>query len=454
MAEPENPEQGLARFITIRSATGLVIANMIGAGIFTSTGFQAADLGHPLWIYAIWVVGGALAFVGAVCFAELGAMLPKAGAEYVYIRESYGQAFAFMSAFVALVAGFSAPIAAAAKSFIVYLAFFIDPLQNDTRILGLGTVDLCAIITVWLIVAIHGAGAKAGIGFSDIITAFKVAGIVIIILAAFVLGDGNAAWITETTDVYAAHTTTSLFSAMATALIFVNFCYLGWNASAYMAAEMKDPQKTLPTSLLLGTAIVTGLYLLLNVVYFYASGAEGLAGKIDVGVVAATNLFGPNGVTLVTLVLCVSILASASAMSVAGSRVYYAFGKDFSPFGWLAEVSPRTNAPWKSLTLQGVVITIIILSGTVDQILQYAGFTLTLFASIAVSCVIALRIKQPELPRPFKVWGYPVTPILFIVVSLWTMVWSFQGRPVESSLGLVTAAIGGILFWSIQRVRS
>ena len=454
MAESEETAEGLQQFIAIRSATGLVIANMIGAGIFTSTGFQAEDLGHPLWIYTLWVIGGALAFIGALCFAELGAMLPKAGAEYVYIRESYGQAFAFMSAFVALIAGFSAPIAAAAKSFIVYLAHFIEPLQNDPHILGISSIDLCAILSVWGIVVIHSSGAKFGIGVSDLITAFKVAGVVIIILAAFAVGDGNAAWIVESTEVYTAHNTSSLFGAMATALIFVNFCYLGWNASAYMAAEMKEPQKTLPASLLLGTAIVTGLYLLLNVVYFYAAGAEGLAGKVDVGVVAATNLFGPNGVTLVTLVLCVSILASASAMSVAGSRVYYAFGKDFTPLAWLAEISPMSNAPWKSLTLQGVVITVIILSGTVDQILQYAGFTLTLFASIAVSCVIALRIKQPDAPRPFRVWGYPLTPIAFITVSIWTMVWSFQGRPIESSLGLVTATLGGLIFWSLKRAKA
>ncbi|MFP6580977.1 MAG: amino acid permease [Candidatus Hydrogenedentota bacterium] len=451
MTGEKDSSGGLLRHITLRSATALVVANMIGAGIFTTTGFQAADLGHPALIYALWVIGGCLAFFGALCFAELGAMLPKAGAEYVYIRESYGNLFAFMSAFVALIAGFSAPIAAAAKSLVIYLGYFVPQLQDNPTVLNIQLVNICAIAIVWALVALHSTGVKAGFRFGDTVTAFKVIGIVLIIGAAFTVGDGNVGWITQPAENYQAESPADLATALATSLIFVTFCYLGWNGSAYVASEMKDPQRSLPRSLLLGTGIVTTLYLFLNVVYFYAAGVDGLAGQVDVGVIAATNLFGPKGVTAVTLVLCVSILASASAMIIAGSRVYYAFGRDFSPLGWLSEVSSSSGAPWRSLILQGIVISIIILSGRVDQILQYAGFTLTLFSSIAVSCVIILRYKEPDLPRPFKAWGYPFTPLLYIAASLWTMVWAFRGRPVESTLALLTAAVGGLLFWVVMR---
>ncbi|MBX3175762.1 MAG: amino acid permease [Candidatus Hydrogenedentes bacterium] len=447
---PAPADTGLTRFITLKSATGLVVANMIGAGIFTTTGYQAADLGHPGLIYALWVIGGVLAFCGALCFAELGAMLPRAGAEYVYIRESYGQALAFVSAFVALTAGFSAPIAAAAKSLVAYMGYLVAPLRDNPSLLGVELVDLCAIAVVWFLVAVHCRGARSGMRFSDAVTVFKVLGIVAIIAAAALWGDGRAANIVEVAAGYREKSPADLASAMATSLIFVTFCYLGWNGSAYVASEMKDPQSTLPKSLLAGTAIVTALYLGLNAVYFYGAGVDGLSGQLNVGTLAAEQLFGPAGVTAVTLILGVSILASASAMTVAGSRVLFAFGQDMRPLHGLAHTSPN-GSPWTALLLQGAIVTIVILSGRVDQILVYAGFTLTLFSAIAVSCVIALRIKAPHMPRPFRVWAYPYTPLLFIAVSLWTMIWAFRGRPVESLLALATVLAGGLLFRAVNR---
>jgi len=423
---------------------------MIGAGIFTTTGFQAADLGHPGLIYLLWIVGGGLAFCGALCFGELGAMMPRAGAEYVYIRESYGNALAFISAFVALTAGFSAPIAAATKSFVVYLGYFVPPLASNPTFLGVELVDACAIGTVWGLVAIHCRGARSGIRFSDWVTAFKVLGVLAIIAAAVLWGEGSGEGIVRKAVDYGDKAPLDLMSAAATSLIFVTFCYLGWNGSAYVASEMEDPQRTLPRSLLAGTAIVTCLYLALNVVYFYGAGVEGLSGKVNVGTAAAEHLFGPRGVALVTVVLCVSILASASAMTIAGSRVYFAFGRDSRPLHWLAN-SSASGAPRPALLLQGAVVSVIVLSGRVDQILQYAGFTLTLFSAIAVSCVIVLRFKAPDLPRPFKVWGYPFTPLVFIAVSGWTMVWAVRGRPVESLLALLTVAAGGLAFWALGK---
>ena len=446
---------GLLSHIGLRSATALVIANIIGAGIFTTTGFQAADLGHPGYIFALWIVGGVLAVCGALCFAELGAAMPHAGAEYVYLRETYGRFFGFMSAFISLTAGFSAPIAAVSKSFVRYASHFFPSLTDDVLWFGfLSRNDLIAVAIVWLLVAIHISGAKGGILFNDVLTLFKVCGILAIILCAAAFGKGDVANLTAVSERFYGLSRMDTFTAMGTSLIFVSFCYSGWNAAAYVAGEMNNAQRDLPRALLLGTGIVLLLYLGLNAVYFYGAGVDGIAGEVEVGLIAARHLFGDTGVTLVTLVLCVSIFASASAMTIAGPRVYYAFGRDFPPLRALAAVSPRTGAPTFALVLQGIVISIIVFSGRIDQIIQYAGFTLSLFASFAVSCVIVLRIRKPDMERPFKAWGYPVTPLLFLSISIWTMFWAFRGRPLESSLSLATVAMAGAAFFLVTRKES
>jgi APA family basic amino acid/polyamine antiporter len=443
----EGNQNTLHRHIRLRSATALVVANIIGAGIFTTTGFQAADIGHPLYIFLLWTIGGALAFFGALCYGELGALMPHAGAEYVYLRDTYGPALGFMSAFVSLIAGFSAPIAAATKAFVRYLSHFF-PILAEEPVLGsvISVNDLIAIGLLWLLIVIHLRGVRAGMGFNDLVTLFKVAGIVFILLAAVALGRGDVSNLTRVSASFYELGRAETLAAFGTSLIFVMFCYSGWNAAAYVASEMKDPQRDLPRALLLGTVIVLVLYLGLNAVYFFGANVDELAGKVEVGLVASRTLFGAWGVTLVTIVLCTSILASASAMIIAGPRVYYALGRDFRPFSFLAKTR-GTGSPAAALFLQGVVTSLIIVSGRIDQIQQYAGFTLVLFASLAVSCVIVLRVRRPDLKRPFRAWGYPITPLLFLCVSGWMMYWAFQGRPVESTLSLLTVLAGGVIFF-------
>ncbi|MDP6436971.1 MAG: amino acid permease [Gammaproteobacteria bacterium] len=448
-----NSDEGLLSHIRFRSATALVIANVIGAGVFTTTGFQAADLGNPTLILVLWFIGGLLAYCGALCFAELGAAMPAAGAEYVYLRETYGRAFGFMSAFVSLLAGFSAPIAAALKSLVRYVTAYFPSLNGDMEVLGRLTVnDLSGIALVWMLVAIHMRGNRGAIGFNDLVTLLKVGGIVAIILAAAAFGDGNIANFSYVSDVYTGLSSATTYTALATSLIFVMFCYSGWNAAAYVASEIVEPQKTLPKALLVGAGIVTVLYLLLNSVYFYGANVEELAGKVEVGLVASRQLFGEWGAGLVTLVLVVSLIASASAMTIAGPRVYFALGQDIKRFRRLT-LTNDSGAPSNALLLQGIVASLIIVSGSVDQILSYAGFTLALMSALAVSCVIVLRFRRPDMQRPFRVWAYPLPPLFFLAVSFWTMYWAFQGRPVESTLALLTVAAGGGIFLSAALLR-
>ena len=442
----------LLKHIRLRSASALVVANIIGAGVFTTAGFQAADLGHPGWILALWVVGGVLALCGALCYAELGAAMPEAGGEYIYLRETYGPSFAFMSMIVSLTAGFSAAIAAASKAFILYLAQLVPSLADNPAIVGsVGLNDLLACGVVWTLVGLHSVSVRRGIGFNDLVTLFKVLGIAAIIIAGvaavFAFGRGGVGNVTHVADSYAAMTLTNKLSAFATSLVFVMFCYAGYNASAYIASEMKNPQRDLPRSLLIGTGLVVILYLGLNTIFLLGAPVEQLAGQAEVGLISGRALFGEGGATLVSVVLCVSILASASAMTIAGPRVYYAFGKDVTAFGLLAKTDAKSGAPRASLMLQGAVTTIIILSGTIAQIQQYAGFTLSLFAALAVSCVIVLRFKRPDMPRPFRTWGYPVTPLLFLTVTAWMMVWALIGnRWQQAALGLATIAVSGAAF--------
>ncbi|HUE97131.1 MAG TPA: amino acid permease, partial [Longimicrobiaceae bacterium] len=353
--DPASGPNALRRHISFRSATALVIANIIGAGIFTTTGFQAADLGHPVYIFALWIVGGGLALVGALCYAELGAMMPRAGGEYVYLRETYGAAAGFMSAFISLVAGFSAPIASATKSFVFYLGHFFPALAGEEPVAaGIAAVDLTALVIVWGLVLIHARAVRIGVGFIDWMTVFKVAGIVAIILAAAVMGRGDLSNFTEVAPWYPEMSAPTVLAAFGTSLIFVMFAFAGWNAAAYVAGEMDDPQRDLPRALISGTCLVLVLYLGLNAVYFYGASVTELAGQVEVGLVASRNLFGGWGVAMVTLVLCISILASASAMTMAGPRVYYALGRDFSVFSFLSRTR-ADGAPALALLVQGVV---------------------------------------------------------------------------------------------------
>ncbi len=438
------PSPGLVRSVRLRSAVAIVVANMIGAGIFTTTGFQAEALRSPTTIYLLWIAGGVIAFCGALAYGELGAAMPRAGGEYVYLREAYGAAFACASALVSLTAGFSAPIASALKSLVRYASYFFPVLGSETKVLGaLAVGDVTAIVLAWLLVAVHLRGLGAGMRFNDGITFAKVAGILAIIGAAALFGHGDVDNLLRPSAALHEMSRADLYTNLATSLIFVMFCYSGWNSAAYLGAEIRAPQQTLPRAMLLGTSCVAALYLALNVVYFYGAGVDALAGQVEVGLVASRGLFGPFGVTATTLVLCISLLASASAMTIAGPRVSFALGRDYTPLRFLSHVGSHTRVPSSALLLQGVVISVMIALGRVDQLQQYAGFTLSLFATLAVAAVIVLRVRQPAMPRPFRTWGYPVTPLIFVAASTWMMVWAARGRPVECLLGVLTVAVGG-----------
>lgn len=438
-----SPTAPLRRNIDAKTAVCVVVANMIGAGIFTTTGFQAAALGDPVYIYALWLLGGALALCGAVCYAELGSAMPHAGGEYVYLREAYGPALGFMSAIVSLTAGFSAPIAAALISLMAYLSHYLPWLGDAPILFNLSANQLAAIGVLWGLVAIHSRKTTVGLGVTNVITLFKVSAIILIIVAGAAIGEGQVEQLYRPAS--SAPQGSVLFEAMASSLVFVMFCYSGWNSASYLAGELRNPGAVLPRALLGGTALVVLLYLGLNLVYFYGAGVDGLAGKVEVALVASERLFGSAGAGLVTAALSISLLAAASVMTAVGPRVYYAAGRDSVFLGKLAEVDVHTGVPVPALLLQAMISTCFIMLGTVEQIQQYAGFTLSLFATLSVSALFVLRRRHPGRSIPFRVPGYPFTPLLFIAVSLWMVLWAVRARPLESFLGLATVGLSGLI---------
>jgi APA family basic amino acid/polyamine antiporter len=351
-----------------------------------------------------------------------------------------------MSAFVSLVAGFPAAIAAAFKGLVLYVVAWFPGLKAGELVFGLiDRVDLTALVLVWALIVVQFRGMRSAIRLNNLMTLAKVGGIILIIIAAAGLGHGDISNFSYSSSTYEGLDAGGIMTAIATSLIFVMFCYSGWNAAAYVASEIVEPERNLPRALLAGTAVVTLLYLALNAVYFYGANVDQLAGKVEVGLVASRALFGEWGAGMVTIVLIVSLFASASAMTIAGPRVYFALGRDALDFRWLGKAS-ESGVPVNALLLQGTVTSIIIVAGKVDEIIQYAGFTLALMSALAVSCVIVLRIRRPELQRPCRMRFYPLPPLIFLGVTLWTMIWAFRGRPVESSLALLTVLTGGGIY--------
>ncbi len=443
-------------------ATCVVVANVIGAGIYTTPGFLARDLGSPFAVLAIWIIGAILALAGALSYSELGAAFPEAGGEYIYLREAFGPLWGYLSGWTSFFAGFSAPIGAAGIGFAAYLAHFAPGLSPDNvfwsqRVgpfsVHLSAGQMVALIAVWALSLAHITGMRRGGQLQVLLTVGKIASIAALIVLGLWLGRGNWANLQSGPQGLVPK---AAFSNGAISLIFVLFSYSGWNAAAYIAGEVHQPHRTLPFSLLAGTAIVTVLYIGLNVLFLYGLGISGMSGVLQVGEKASLAMFGPVATHLVAAMMALSILASASAMIVAGPRVYFAMASDGLLPKRLAGIHPRHGSPAASIVLQGLWTSVLILTGTFEALIVYSGFVLVLFSALAVAALIVLRLRRPDLPRPFRVPLYPWTPLVFIVFSVWILLYTLVGRPLESSLGIATVLLGLPLyfFWRRDKKKS
>ncbi len=440
----------LKREIGLFSATILVIANMVGTGIFTTSGFIMEELGNPQAMLLCWLVGGIFALCGALCYGELGAMFPRAGGEYVFLRESFGKGMGFLSGWISLIVGFSAPIAAASIAFATYF-FRILPASFSAKlaapflkigILTISPITILAITVIIIFSLIHYHSVFLGARVQNSLTVFKIGLIIVFVTAGFCMGNGSTENFSQGLEI------SLIFQdKFAISLIFITFAYSGWNAAAYLGGEIKNPTRNIPLALFTGTALVVCLYLLLNIVYIYALSPDEMSGTLEIGTKSAVSLFGDNISRYFSGAIAIGILSVLSAMIMAGPRVYYAMSRDGVFFELFGKVNALRQTPVFAILLQAVIAIIMVITASFDKLLLYIGFTLSLSAMLTVVGMMLLRIKKPDLKRSYKTFGYPVTPLLFILGNLWIIYFCIKSRPITSLFGLGTIGLG-VLFYT------
>ena len=429
-------------------AAAIVVANVIGGGILFTPPQVAAAVPNPWWFLGVWLAGGALAFFGAMAYAELAALRPKAGGEYVYLDAAFGRLAAFLTGWTSFVAGFSGAIAASAVVLAFYLGRFVPVAANDTALLTIplpfvpltiSPQSLIAIAAIWLMSAIHIRGVGPGVLVGNVLAALKVTALLLFIALGLAFGTGTMENLGRAAGPVAA-------GSWLFALIPVMFTYAGWNAASYMAEEIRDPGRNVPRALALGTGAVILIYLLLNFLYIYVVPVGELAAvQGSVLDVIADRLLGERAGHIMGVVSIISLAASISAMVFAGPRVYYAMARDGLFFRRAAAVHPRFKTPAASIVAQAVWSTLLVMSGGATALTTYTGFAVVLFSGVAAAALFVLRVREPDAPRPYKTMGYPVVPGIFVLASLAIVVsalWTDLVVPFRAGTDLGPSAAG------------
>ncbi len=449
-ATPAAP-QALARRLGPFDAAAIIVSNVIGGGILFTPPQVAASVPNAWMFLSIWVVGGLLALAGAMAYAELAALRPRAGGEYVYLRAAFGRLAAFLTGWTSFVAGFSGAIAASAVVLAFYVGRFFPAANDSTPLLVIplpfvpltvSRQSIVAVAAILLMAWIHLRGVGPGRVVMNVLAALKVSALLIFIALGLTLGAGSASNLVQGAAPVAS-------GAWLLALIPVMFTYAGWNAAAYVAEEIHEPGRNVPRALALGTLAVVAVYFLLNLLFLYVLPVNELAQvKGSVLDVVADRLLGVSAGNVMGIVSIVSIAASISAMTFAGPRVYYAMARDGLFFRGAARIHPRYQTPASSIIAQAVWSCLLVLSGSANTLTTYTGFAVVLFAGVAVVSLFVLRQREPDAPRPFKAWGYPIAPGIFAVASLAIVLnalWNDLVVPVRNGTPWGPAAAGLII---------
>jgi len=419
----------------------LVVGNTIGVGIFTSTGIVAEHVPDAGLLLGMWFVGGLLSLAGALTWSELATLFPHAGGEYVYLRETFGPLWGFLSGWAAFIANFSGSIAVLAIALATYvLSPFVGsssdaPVWTMGAVLTLTWVQGLGIVLVWAFSILNYFGMQFGSVIQNIVSVSKLLAIFALVVVGFGWGQGD--W-----NHFVRPASHGTFGALGFAFIPIMFTYSGWNAAAYVASEVREPGTLLPRALALGTLITVGVYLLLNVLYLYAVPIPELRGAIHVGELAASALFGSTQAWPVAAIIALSIGGALNVMILTGCRIYYAMACDGVFFSQVANVHPRFRTPGTALLFQAAWSSVLILSGTFEQLLTYTTFTLVAFSALAVAAVFVLRSRSPALPRPYAVWGYPWVPAIYLLGTIGILLNTIWERPVECGIGMGLCAVG------------
>jgi len=439
----------LERKLGLFPVTNIVIANIIGAGIFTTTGYLMGFLGNPILMLILWVIGGVIALCGALAFGELGAAFPEAGGEYIFISKLFSPMLGFLSGWLSLIVGFSAPIAASAIGFSNYFTWAFPTFQEWlmlNELLSPGLFNrLLAILIILIFSFVHSRGVVLGARVQNTLTLLKILLVVGLIAVGLAFGNGNFQNL---------HSGSSIdlgfddWKAIGLSLMFIMFAYSGWNSATYIGSEIKNPGKVIPRSLLISTVIVTVLYVLLNLFFIYAVPVGEMRNEPEIGGLAAGFAFGPTAETVISLLISFALFSSLSAFIILGPRVYYKMAEDGYFFKTIAKVHPVRKVPSNAILLQATIAIILVLSGTFEQILTYMGFSLGIFPIIAVAGVFKLRIQNRSR---LKLPGFPVIHLIFIASGITMLVLAYMQRPVESSVAILTALSGIPVFYWFKR---
>ena len=440
-----------ARAFGLGTTAALVVASMVGTGVFTTTGFLVRDIGNGPAVLWGWALGGVAALSGALCFGELTAALPENGGEYALLRRIYHPALGFVAAFVSLVVGFAAPVAASALAFGHYavrawpwlgasgLGHYLPALLPPELVLGLLLLLSSAVL--------HSMRVSRGTVGQNLATLLKLALILILLVAGALSVRGGFLAQPGARDLKQA----LLSPQMAVGLVFISYSYEGWNAAAYVAGETRQPGRTLPRALLLGTLLVTLLYVALNTLFLDAAPRELLSGKVEVAEIAATHLWGPSAGRYVAGLVALGLWSAVGALTMTGPRIYEAVGSHYPRLRWLSVRRPG-GGPIAAIALQTSLAVVFAISSSFDALLEWAGLTLSILAAVTAAGVFVLRWREPGLERPYRAWGYPLTPVLFLALSSWMIVYGAVGQPLTALAAGVTLALG-LLAWFAVRER-
>jgi len=429
-------DPGTNRPIGYATATAVVVASMIGTGVFTTLGLQALEIRTGFALLSLWGLGGLIAMAGAVSYGELAAALPRSGGEYHFLGRIYHPMLGVVAGWISITVGFAAPSALAAMALGEYAATFtsLSPLP-------------VAVVTIVVIAVFHAVSVRIGKHFHLVTTALKLVLIGVFCVAGLLLppvgGTGFASSPAGWQEIFS--------PAFAVSLIYVSYAYSGWNAATYIASEVRQPQQVLPRALLHGTLLVTVLYLLLNFVFLRTVPVAELAGRLDVGALSAGVIFGPSGGLLASIMICILLVSTISAMVMAGPRVLQVVGEDLPGLRALA-ARTRGGAPLRALVLQQVLAIGFVVTESFEGVLSYAGFTLNLISLLTVAGVFVLRFNEPDLPRPFRVPGYPLVPAAFVLVNAVVLMFVLQSRPLAAGAGLLTI-LAGVALALLQKRR-
>ena len=451
MPSRSEPQSGLIRQLGLTSAIALVVSNMVGTGIFATTGFLAGQLGTPQLVLLIWVVGALFALLGSFCYSELGVNFPSSGGEYVYLTQAYGPTWGFVTGWVSFFAGFSAPIALAALAFSDYVGYFFPAVKQANAQFTIGSGDYAfklggaqvlasSVIAVFTI--INTLGLRPVSRLQNLLTGTKVAVLVAFIVLGFLAGQGS--W--GNFHLGAVRTSTlPLASQFAVSLFWIYLAYSGWNAATYVAEEIRNPSRTLPLALSLGTLLVAALFILLNIVFIYAAPLEQMKGVVAIGSFAALRLFGSGIAGGFSALMALSLLATINAMVIIGPRVYYAMAKNGAFFAMAARVDKRSHTPTAAVLWQGACAMLMTLT-PFPQLVLYIGFALNFMAVMSVASLFVFRRRSGWQRLRVVNFLWPLVPAVFIVVGLWMTVYGVTLEPKVSLAAAITIALGAIVY--------